>query len=213
MNGYRSLCLLLACLAWLSLEGCAAFRGGETKPPSSWPLSSGPGKQSISLIVTGEGMVNGRKVDTHPAALKAWQAAAERAYKDSGLFSDVQGSAADTDLRAEIHVIDRGNANQGLAFLSGFTMTLVPAYAKGEYRIKTTLKDKEGKEVGSFETKESFSFWIEFFLVFVMPFNWPNTVASELLYDLNRSAIDQALAAGALQAMHQGEPRQWAFVP
>lgn len=194
----------------VSLSGCAAFRSGETQPPESWPLSKGPGKQSISLLVTGEGSVNGVKQDLPQRMIEAWQGIAEKSYKDSGLFSDVKTGAAETDLRAEIHFIDRGEASQGLAFLSGFTMTLIPANGKSELTVKTTLKDKAAQALGTFEKKETLSFWIQFFLIFIMPFYWPNTVATDMLYDLNRATINEALGAGVLRAQHMTIPVEWA---
>jgi hypothetical protein len=157
-------------------------------------MSKGPGKQSISLLVTGEGSVNGAKQDSPQRMIEAWQEAAARAYKDSGLFSDVKIDAAETDLRAEIHVIDRGEGNAALAFLSGFTMTLIPAKGEDEFTVKTTLKNKAGQELGTFTKKETLILWIQFFLIFIMPFNWPNTVGADMLYDLHRATINEAFS-------------------
>jgi hypothetical protein len=204
----RVLFVLVIWVSLSSLSGCAAFRTGEFKPPASWPLATTPGKQSISLLVTGEGFVNGTRQDVPQRMIQHWQDAAVKAYQDSGLFSDVKTGAAETDLRAEVHVLDRGKASQGMAFLSGLTLTLLPAHAEGEFVVKTTLKNKEGQDLGTFEKKDSFSFWIQFFLIFIMPFNWPNTVMTDLLYDLHRATIDQAHGAGLLQARHLTGPIQ-----
>lgn len=211
MKNHQIRCMLVIGLTWLIVSGCAAFRGGETHPPTTWPLSNGPGKQSISLVITGEAIVNGQKADVHRAAINAWEQAAEKAYKDSGLFPDIKIGAGETDLRAEIHVVDRGEASMGLAFLSGFTMTLIPAKGNEEYIIKTVFKNKGGQQLGSFETKEPMTFWIQFFLIFIMPFNWPNTVATEVLYDLNRATIIQAYNAGLLAQSHRGQ-YEWAYL-
>jgi hypothetical protein len=211
MGSHRLWYILIVSMLLSSLSGCAAFRTGETQPQTPWLISKEPGKQSISLLITGESSVNGTRQDVPQSMIDAWQAVAEKAYKESGFFSDVMVGAAETDLRAEIHFTDRGEANQALAFLSGFTMTLIPANAHGDMVVKTTLKNKEGKELGTFEKKETLSFWIQFFLIFIMPFNWPNTVASDMLYDLNRATIAQAFGAGLLRAQHV-TGRQWAQV-
>lgn len=211
MGNHRLWCILFVSVLLSSLSGCAAFRTGETQPQTPWLISKEPGKQSISLLVSGESSVNGTRQDVPQRMIDAWQAVTEKAYKDSGYLSDVKIGAAETDLRAEIHFTDRGEANQGLAFLSGFTMTLIPANAQGDMVVKTTLKNKEGTELGTFEKKETLSFWIQFFLIFIMPFNWPNTVASEMLYDLNRATIDQAYGAGHLRTQHLTD-LQWAQV-
>lgn len=213
MRRYRIGCMLLICSVWSMVSGCAAFRGGEVQPPSSWPLSKRPGKQSISLVISGEAIVNNQKADVPQAAMNGWGQAIEKAYKDSGLFSDVKMGAAETDLRAEIHVIDRGEASTGLAFLSGFTMTLIPAKGEEEYIIKTILKNKQGQQLGTFEKKEPMTFRIQLFLIFVMPFNWPNTVATDILYDLNRATVIQVYGAGLLARNHHAL-YEWAyFIP
>ena len=89
-----------------------------------------------------------------------------------------------------------------MAFLSGFTLTLIPAKGAEEFVLKTILKNKEGQELGTFEKKEPMTFWIQFFLIFIMPFNWPNTVVTDILYDLNRATVIQAHSAGLLARRH-----------
>jgi hypothetical protein len=212
MVGLRVLFILVVWLSLSSLSGCAAFRTGDFKPPASWPLSTTPGKQSISLLVTGEALVNGKRQDIPQQVMQGWQDAAMKAYTDSGLFSDVIMGAAMTDLRAEVHMLERGEANQGLAFLSGFTFTLIPCKAEDEVVLKTTLKNKEGQDLGTFEKTDSMSMWVQFFLIFIMPFNWPNTVATDLFYDLHRATISQAHGAGLLQARQVTGAIQWALV-
>jgi hypothetical protein len=212
MTSGRALYVLVLLVPLLSLSGCASFRSGGTHPPASWPISKGLGKQSISLLVTGEGVVNNNRQDIPQRAIQIWQEAVAKAYKDSGLFSNVTIGAAETDLKAEIHILDRGEASMGMAFLSGLTLTLVPVNARDEIVVTTTLKGKEGQEVGTYNKKETVSTWIQLFLIFIMPFNWPNTVAAEMLYDLNRAIIDQAHAAKAIRAETIVAPRHWAHV-
>lgn len=192
--------VLVVFLSVALLSGCAAFRSGETKPSEPWPKSKGPGKQSISLLISGESYIGDMRQDIPQQMIEAWQTAAANAYKESGLFSEVTIGAADTDLRAEIHFLDQGEANTGMAFLSGLTLTLIPAAGKTEFTVKTTLRDKEGQELGAFEKKETLSFWIQLFLVFVMPFNSPGSVGYDVLYDLNRATLADANGAGLFQA-------------
>ena len=209
MVSHRVLFALVVWVSLSSLSGCAAFRTGEFKPTPSWPLATTPGKQSISLLVTGEAIVNGMRQDIPQRMIQHWQDAAAKAYKDSGLFSDVKTGAAETDLRAEVHVLERGEVNKGMAFLSGFTMTLIPSHTESEIVVKTTLKNKEGQDLGTFEKKETLSMWIQFFLIFIMPLNWPNTVAVDMFYDLHRATINQAFGAGLLQARHVTSSNMW----
>jgi len=197
----RVVFVLLIWVSLSSLSGCAAFRSGETKPAVPWPMSNGPGKQSISLLVTGESILNGKKISIFKSLQKQyWQDHATKAYKNSGLFSDVKTGAAETDLRAEIHMRKRSETNFGLGVLSSLSLTLIPSFVESELVAQTTLKNKEGRDLGTFEKKEDISYWSQLFLIFIMPFNWPDTVDSDLLHDLHRATISQAHDAGLLQA-------------
>ena len=89
-------------------------------------------------------------------------------------------------------------------------MTVIPAKSQDEFTVKTTLKNKHGQDLGTFAKKDTVSIWIELFLIFLMPFNWPNTVVTELLYDLNRDTINQAFGAGLLHSRHVTVPIEWA---
>jgi hypothetical protein len=201
MTPSRFVSIIIIGLAFVSsLSGCAAFRGGGTEAPQSWPISKTADRPSISLLVSGEALINGEMRDVPQQAIAAWEHVAEKAYRESGVFSDVRIGAADTDLRAEIHMLDRGEASIAMALLSGLTLTLIPTKAEDEMVMKTTLKNKAGRQLGVYEKKETVSTWIQFFLIFMMPFYSPGSVVQEVLYDLNRATINQALQTGALQA-------------
>src|SRR5262249_18007906 len=145
-----------------------------------------------------------------------WENPTEKAYKDSGLFSNIKIRAAETDLRAEIHVIQRGEDDLGLW---AWTLTLFPGKLKLEYVIKTILKNKKGQELGAFEKNELVTMWFQFFLIFITPFNSLDAEIYDLLYDLNRATIIQAHSAGVLtppDPLHRNHPSlyEWAhFIP
>ncbi len=55
MVGHRALVLLVRITVVVSLSGCfALFREGTLQPPASWPITTAPSKQSISLEISGE---------------------------------------------------------------------------------------------------------------------------------------------------------------
>ena len=198
----RCVSIVIIAFAFVSsLNGCAAFRGGGTEAPRSWPTSKRADRPSISLLVSGEALINGEMRDVPQQTIAAWEQVAEKAYRESGVFSDVKMGAADTDLRAEIYMLDRGEASIPMALLSGITLTLIPTKAEDEMVMKTTLKNKEGRQLGIYEGKETVSTWIQFFLIFMMPFNSPGSVVQEVLYDLNRATINQAAGTEGLQKL------------
>ena len=178
------------------LTGCAAFREDQLQPITSWPLETSYKNKSISLIISGKAIVNGEELEVNKSILSIWRKQTVSAYRESGLFSEVKTGLVDSDLRAEIKILDQGEGSLGLAFLSGFTFTLIPAKAYDEFFVTTTLIDNEGRELGRIVKSETINSWIQLFLIFVMPFNWPNSVAKEVLYDLNRATINEAHKIG-----------------
>ncbi len=55
MVGYRTLVSLVMLAVVLSLSACVAtFREGPFQPPASWPITTASGKQSLSLLISGE---------------------------------------------------------------------------------------------------------------------------------------------------------------
>lgn len=184
----RAVFVLVIWMSVSSLGGCAAFRWGDTQPPASWPLSKGPGKRSISVILTGASPY-----------IEGLEESAAKAYQESGLFSDVKTRAAETDLRAEVDVSRSAKSEVGLAQL---TLFLFPIIQWNEVVIRTTLKNKEGQELGVIEKKDGYTELDGLLMIFLMPFKCPDTIDSNLLYDLNRATISQAYDTGVLQARH-----------
>jgi len=122
-----------------------------------------------------------------------------KAYRDSGLFSDVKIGAADTDLIAEVHVLRRNETSMWLSLASFFTAFVVPTYAQSEVSITTTMKNRELQSLGTFEKAETVTRRFQLFLIFIFPYYMPDNVLSELVYDLNLSIIIQAYEEGIVQ--------------
>lgn len=185
----------------LALSGCASFREGTSQAPVSWPITNVPAKQSISLLMTHEAITNGWRISVPQTQVQKVEESVARAYKDSGLFSDVKIGAADTDFRAEVHVLNDVHFSDWLAYAAGVTLSVIPGYEQRECVITTTLKNRELRSLGTFERAERETTWIQLFLIVIMPFYWPNAVAADILYDLNRTTINQAYGTGVLQSL------------
>ena len=185
-------------LGVMCVSGCASFRAGQLSPVSQWPPSPAPSKRSISVVLSGKAIVNGANQEVNSQFLSVWREQTVKAYQDSGLFSEVGGGLGSSDLRAEVQILDRGEPNQALAFLSGLTMTIIPVKATDELIVKTAFKDRDGNTLGTFEKSESVATWIQLFMVFAMPGNFPGSVVKQTLYDLNRATISEARAKNVL---------------
>jgi hypothetical protein len=190
-----SLCIALV-LA--TSYGCASFRVGHLEPPAEWPpKSAAAGKKSIELLVSGKLNINGKEQVMPTDVLHKWQKRIAIAYKDSGLFSEVRFGLVESDYKADIAILDRGDFIQAKVLLSGLTLTLIPSKAYGEFVAQTTVKDREDKTVGVFEKTGGMSTWFQLFLIPAMPFNNPSSIFDEVAYDIHRAIISEAHARGA----------------
>jgi hypothetical protein len=191
--------ILLLALLLVSSPGCMMVRDGNVKPPAQWPLHlSQQEKKSIALHVIEVGRQGGSSQGTSPGAAVDFSAQAVKAYTESGLFSSVVTTGEPTDLRADITIIVKGD--DGLSWsvaISAFTLTLIPGVVSQDLIANTSYKDGQQKVIGIIEKNEGLGFWIQFFLIFAMPFvDGPNTIMNETQYDIHRVTIEEAHSKG-----------------
>ncbi|HEU4686160.1 MAG TPA: hypothetical protein VFS39_16755 [Nitrospira sp.] len=173
-------------------------REGKVKAPSPWPPQQTQEKKSIGITVAGVPNPSGAHQMPRMEAIEAVRNQALRAYSESGLFSSVVNSDEPTDLRADIAVIEDGSEGIGWSgYLSALTFTLFPGYVSENIILRTNFAGRDKKVIESIEKKEELGFWIELFLLFVMPFvDSPSTVAQSAYYDINRATIQEAHSRG-----------------
>lgn len=191
--------LLYLVLAFLFvISGCAAFREGNV-PRARMPAERATDKQpSIAIQMSGAVILDSKIYQAHPKAMKTWTSQTIKAYEESGRFSEVTQGGSGTDLHAEVVIVDRGNPNRFFAFITGLTLYIIPSKASDEFTVKTTISDEKGNIFGAFEKSETVTLWQQLLLVLAMPFNWPESVAREALYDLNHATIKEAYGLGML---------------
>ena len=171
-------------------------RDGNVKPPVQWPPHSNQQvKKSIALQVIDagyQGSVSQGTSSNDPE--KDDLAQAVKAYTESGLFSSVVTRSEPADLRADITIIENGG--DGLSWsgaISALTLTMIPGVVSQDLIANTSFKDRQQKVLGIVEKNEGLKSWIQFFLLFAMPFvDGPNTIMNKAQYDLHRATIDEA---------------------
>ncbi|MDO9118584.1 MAG: hypothetical protein Q7U39_11545 [Nitrospira sp.] len=176
----------------LSTSGCLMVRDGASSVSGQHaPQSVQPAKKSIALHVAGIGPQGKEGLgDSREQAVKA--------YLDSGVFSSVIMNGAPADLHADIAVIEAGD--EGLSWsaaLSAITFTMIPGYVAQDLATRTSYRDRQSKEVGTIEKRQGMGFWIQFFLLFAMPFaDSPAAKLSAAQYDMHRATIEDAHQKG-----------------
>ncbi|MEK7762273.1 MAG: hypothetical protein AAB433_11880 [Nitrospirota bacterium] len=184
--------ILTLVLLAMSTSGCIMVRDGASstsEPPP--PQSVQSAKKSIALHVAGIGPQGKEGLgDSREQAIKA--------YLDSGLFSSVITNGAPADLHADIAVLEAGD--DGLSWsaaVSAITFTMIPGFVAQDLATRTSYKDRQEKEIGTIEKREGMGFWIQFFLVFAMPFtDSPTAKITAAQYDMHRATIEDAHRKG-----------------
>jgi len=182
-----------------SSSGCMMVRDGNVKRPAQWPpRTSQQATKSIALNVIEAGRQGGSSQGTGQNAQEDSRIQAVKAYTESGYFSSVVTTGELADLQADIIVIGMGST--GLSWsgvISALTFTMIPGYVSQDLIAKTSYRDRQQKVVGSIEQSEGLGFWIQFFLLFAMPFvDGPNTIMSDTQYDMHRVSIEEAHRQG-----------------
>lgn len=196
--------ILLLALLLVSSPGCVMVRDGNVKLPAQWPPhSSQQEKKTIALHVTEVGRQGGSSQGTSQDASEDFLAQAVKAYTESALFSSVVTTSEPTDLRADITIIVKGG--DGLSWsgaISALTLTMIPGVVSQNLIANTSYKDRQQKVIGIIEKNEGLGFWIQFFLLFAMPFvDGPNTIMNETQYDMHRVTIEEAHSKGFFRNM------------
>jgi hypothetical protein len=195
--------ILLLALLLVVAPGCMMVRDGNVKPPVPWPpRSSEPAKKSIALNVIEVGRPGASSQETSRGATQSAsedsRAQAVKAYTESGYFTSVVTAGEPADLQADITVLGKGG--EGLSWsgtISALTFTMIPGYVSQDLIAKTSYRDRQQKVLGLIEKNEGLGFWIQFFLLFAMPFiDGPDKIINETQYDMHRVTIEEAHGKG-----------------
>ena len=180
-----------------ALAGCIMVREGNNEI-KNWPIQPVSTKKSISIGITKDPEPVGKGESSSKERSVVFQEQIIKAYELSGLFSRVTVGSDPADLKAEIVISgDEGKSNGFLRVLNGITLALIPDRIEYSPTLETVYTDSKGNRLTEITKKEDVSVWIEFFLLFAMPFvDSPSTVAEAVYYDLNRATIEEALAKG-----------------
>jgi len=174
-------------------------RDGASSTSGQQPAQSAqPAKKSIVLHVSGISHQGKKGAGTSEVGQNDSREQAIKAYLDSGLFSSVTTNDVPADLHADIAVLEVGD--DGLSWsaaISAITFTMVPGFIAQDLATRTSYRDRLAKEIGTIEQREGLGFWIQFFLVFAMPFtDSPTAKINAAQYDMHRATIEDAHRKG-----------------
>lgn len=191
--------LVAWCLLLLSLcGGCISFRATNQQPVSPWPLGSGVEGRSINIVVSGQMIVNGSERDFAPHFLELCRKETVKAYEESGLFGHVHVGMVNTELQADVQLVDTQAISVAWDVLTLLTFFLCPTTHTDTYVITTALKDRAGHLRGTWQKSQTLTTVYQLFLMFAFPSHWPHSVTKATIYDLNRLTLREAQSQGVL---------------
>ena len=105
---------------------------------------------------------------------KELQARCAKRVTASGLFSRIDsGAQASADISVNICVDGAEDFNEVMAFLTGFTLFILPCNSKNAWQMTATVKNNVTGKTAEFQLTDGTTTWIELLLIVGMPFKFP----------------------------------------
>lgn len=203
MQPKKLACLFIAC-ATLLLSGCASFRNNELAEVGKLPdvsrhtnkptifvethlFRGDPGQASLEILTVKEKLNTtlGRTLD-------------ESALFSKYSFDEKDRATSDYVIRLDIY----NHGNVGLAavagFISGLTLTVIPAAATDNYTLQAKLLDNKGNLINTSTNKDSITTWIGI-LFLPMAGNTPEKAIFGTLENQVKAVLKELVEGGKLK--------------
>lgn len=171
--------ILISLFAAFMATGCASFAGRELPIYTNDQLPVPEKKIFATYDVkafgpNGENNIFAARLDKR----------IQKILSSSPIFSELKSGSGPGDYHYSFVLRNEGMPPMPIAFLngfiSGFTFTIIPAYARDIFII--TIDVKQGDRVlKTYTYKDHMDSWIQLFLVFLTPFNWPPSVSDSVI--------------------------------
>jgi hypothetical protein len=159
-DSLSSVAILILCLF---VAGCASFAGGQLPEQSAQGLTD----HGLTVDYEAEWLTFGAANEN---VRKSFSKSIRDVLEESRMFSEISYSSGQAPLH--LHFVMRNEGNIGaavlLGFLSGLTLTVLPAYARDDYILSVEVSGAE-QTFKTYEYKDHLKSWIQLFLVFAMP--------------------------------------------
>ncbi|MBX8487401.1 hypothetical protein K5D47_13940 [Pseudomonas cichorii] len=186
---------LLAIVFSLSLQGCMTYSHHELTPAGQWPLAAAKQeKPAVYLKVLAEYAHNDNAMNTN-TNIAGLEKLLLQEFKDSQRFSGVTTEQQSSDVYVTATLRNHEEGNLAGAFLTGFTLFLIPNTFDNTLSLELTFRDKDGKKLGQVRKQEKLTTWVQLLLIFAVPFNESTDM---LVKQLARSALEEAAAKGLI---------------
>ncbi|MGN8248381.1 hypothetical protein [Pseudomonas sp. SMV7] len=148
----------------VSLGGCASFTKDEVAPVELPSMASYANKPNVYVdfdFFQGDPS----SANEVPQARDMLKPELKRAFNESGLFGHVtfdefEKQPGDYNLRLKVYNHAPGGGQMVLAFISGFTFTIIPALATDQYTMSLETLDDRGQSLGKSSNHDAINTWM-----------------------------------------------------
>ena len=202
MKQIRYRIFLVGIMVGLVSTGCAAFSGGKLEELETLPEAPEVSSKA-NLTINWETYMNGvRHSENEQVAAGVGMKHALAAFKESGYFSEVGSAVDNPDLQIRVKMQDQGEGSMGRAFLTGLTLYLIPSSGTDHYVMDAEVTHVKSGETKKYHLEESLEFHQQLFLIFIMPFNTPGSVAEEIFENMFKHLAMKIQEDGLLKQAH-----------
>ncbi|MGE8063567.1 hypothetical protein [Pseudomonas sp. NPDC089569] len=158
----------------LGLSGCASFTKDEVAPVNLPSMSSYSNKPNVYVDFDFyQGAPKSASAVEVPQARDMLKPELQKVLNDSGLFGRVtldefQKQPGDYNLRLKVYNHPPGGGQMVMAFISGLTMTLIPAMATDQYTMSLEALDQQGLAISNTSNHDSINTWMGIWFVPLM---------------------------------------------
>ncbi len=185
----KQLFAALLATALLTLTGCISYSNHDLANVEQWPpLAPRTEKPSAYIKVDSQLMFNGQ-VRAGGFNQSKLDALVLQQYQSSERFSHATLGKQTSDLYVNVRVTNHERGSQVGAFITGFTLFIIPGKYSNEFTMETVFKDASGKVLGRIEKHETITTWIQLLMIFALPFN---ESADNVLTRLTQSSLEEA---------------------
>ena len=168
----------------LALGGCASFTQDEVAPVTLPSMASYANKPNVYVDFDFyQGEPKSASAVEMPQARDMLKPQLQTVLKDSGLFGRVtfdkfEKQPGDYSLRLKMYNHPPNGGQMVLAFISGLSMTIIPAYATDQYTMSLETLDQQDQPLSTASNHDAVGTWMGIWFL-PLAFNTPKAAVTD----------------------------------
>lgn len=164
----------------ISLSGCASFQGHELPQIDVTNFKNNSAQYSLDYSIRWQSFGKESAV-----GIKPFEEIVTETLNETSLFSSYKPGVGNSEIHFDLVMNNHGNLVASLlsGYISGFTLLVIPAYAKDEYTL-TAEVSKNDKFIKRYQYDDHMSTWIGWIFLPVMPTHTPNETSKKVMKNM-----------------------------